>query len=145
MKRKSILELEPDGYEAMLALERYGQNCAISPKLKELIKIRASQINGCAYCIDMHTEDALKLGENPRRIFALSAWHESHLFTDEERALLQLTEEVTKIAEKGISDETFTQATKIFGEKATAQIIMLGVIINAWNRIALAGKAIFKP
>lgn len=145
MKRKSILELEPDGYAAMLALEHYGQNCAISPKWKELIKIRASQINGCAYCIDMHTEDALKLGENPRRIFALSAWHESHLFTDEERVLLQLTEEVTKIAEKGISDETFTQATKIFGEKATAQIIMLGVIINAWNRIALAGKAIFKP
>lgn len=145
MKRKSIAELEPKGYAAMLALEHYGQTCSVSPILKELIKIRASQINGCAYCIDMHTEDAVELGESTRRIFALPAWRESHLFTDQERAVLQLTEEVTKLSDEGISDKTFVAVTEIFGEQVTAQLIMLVVIINAWNRIALAGKLIYKP
>jgi len=128
----------------MLNLEAYGKTCSINPILKELIKIRASQINGCAYCLDMHTADALKLGENSRRIFALSVWHESHLLTIEERAILQLTEEVTRIYEKGISDETYNNVVSLFGEKITAQIIMLIVTINAWNRIAVSTKMIYK-
>lgn len=143
-KRKPIKDLEPKAYEAMLNLEAYGKTCSINPILKELIKIRASQINGCAYCLDMHTADALKLGENSRRIFALSVWHESHLFTIEERAILQLTEEVTRIYEKGISDETYNNVVSLFGEKITAQIIMLIVTINAWNRIAISTKMIYK-
>ncbi len=143
-KRKSIKEIEPKAYEAMLNLESYGKACTISPVLKELIKMRASQINGCAYCLDMHTEDALKLGETPRRIFALSVWRESHLFTDEERAILQLTEEVTKIHKKGVSDDTYNYVVKLFGEKITAQIIMLIVTINSWNRIAISTKLIYK-
>src|SRR5699024_7766078 len=84
------------------------------------------------------------LGENSRRIFALSVWHESHLFTIEERAILQLTEEVTRIYEKGISDETYNNVVRLFGEKITAQIIMLIVTINAWNRIAVSTKKIYK-
>ncbi len=143
-KRKSIKDIEPKAYEAMLNLEAYGKTCTINPILKELIKMRASQINGCAYCLDMHTEDALKLGETSRRIFALSVWHESHLFTEEERAILQLTEEVTRIYEKGVSDEAYNNVVNLFGEKMTAQIIMLIVTINAWNRIAVSTKLIYK-
>ncbi|MCC7232465.1 MAG: carboxymuconolactone decarboxylase family protein [Bacteroidia bacterium] len=144
-KRKAIREVDPPALDAMLTLENYGKTCPLQPKLKELIKIRASQINGCAYCLDMHTEDALKLGESPRRIFAVSVWHESHLFSEEERTILQLTEEVTKISEDGVSDETYNKVLGIFGEKLTAQIIMLIVIINSWNRMSVSTRQIFKP
>ncbi|MCC6690385.1 MAG: carboxymuconolactone decarboxylase family protein [Bacteroidia bacterium] len=143
-QRKPVKELDPAAFEAMLALENWGKTCALPLLQKELIKIRASQINGCAYCLDMHTEDALKYGERPRKIFAVAAWHESHLFSEEERALLQLTDEVTKIAEKGVTDETYNKMIKYFGEKMTAQIIMLIVTINAWNRLAVAAKQIYK-
>lgn len=142
--RINIKNLEPAAYQAMLELENYGKTCALDPLLKELIKMRASQINGCAYCLDMHTADALKIGESSRRIFALSVWHESHLFSEEERAILQLTEEVTKIAEKGVSDDTYKKVIDIYGEQMTAQIIMLIVTINAWNRIAVTTRLIYK-
>jgi len=143
-QRPSPKTLVPAAYEAMLALENSGKSCLLPPLYKELIKIRASQINGCAYCLDMHTEDALKLGESARRIFAVAVWHESHLFSEEERALLQLTDEVTKIWEKGVTDETYGKAVKFFGETMTAQIIMLIVTINSWNRIAVSAKQIYK-
>ena len=142
--RINIKDLEPNAYQAMMTLESYGKTCTLDPLSKELIKMRASQINGCAYCLDMHTEDALKMGENSRRIFALSVWHESHLFSEKERALLQLTDEVTKIAENGVSDETYKKAINTFGEQMTAQIIMLIVTINAWNRIAVTTRLIYK-
>lgn len=142
--RIPINEIEPEAYKAMMAMENYGKASQLNPKLKELIKMRASQINGCAYCLDMHTEDAVKLGESPRRIFALSVWQESYLFSEEERALLQLTEEVTKISEKAVTDETYDKIVTLFGEQTTAQIIMQIVIINAWNRIAISTKLIYK-
>ena len=142
--RKSINESEPQAYKAMLNLEMESRKFEVSPVLRHLIKIRASQINGCAYCVDMHTEEALKSGESPRRIFAISVWHESHLFTEEERAVLQLTEEVTRIHEKGVSDETYERVVNLFGEQAVAQLIMLAVIINSWNRIAVSTRQIFK-
>ena len=144
MQRKSIKDLEPDAYKAMLGLEQYIRNSQIPPMLCELIKIRASQINGCAYCIDMHTQEALKIGETQRRIFALSAWKESPLFTEEERAVLQLTEEVTLISEDGVSDETYNKVLKFYGENALAQIIMQVIIINSWNRIAVSTRQIFE-
>lgn len=128
----------------MLGLEQYITNSGIAPSLRELIKIRASQINGCAYCIDMHTQAALKLGETQRRIFALSAWKESPLFTEAERAVLQLTEEVTLISEDGISDETYNTVFDMFGDNVLAQIIMQILIINSWNRIAVSGKQVFE-
>lgn len=142
--RINIKALEPDAYQAMMTLENYGKACALDPMLKELIKIRASQINGCAYCLDMHTEDALKMGESSRRIFALSVWKESHLFSEEERTLLQLTEEITKISENGLTDETYKKVISTFGEQMTAQIIMLIITINSWNRIAVATRLIYK-
>ncbi|MGV3529438.1 MAG: carboxymuconolactone decarboxylase family protein [Flavisolibacter sp.] len=142
--RINIKTLEPAAYQAMMALENYGKTCALDPISKELIKIRASQINGCAYCLDMHTEDALNLGESPRRIFALSAWKESHLFSEKEKVLLQVTEEITNISANGVSDETYEAVLSAFGEQMTAQIIMLIVTINAWNRIAVSTRLIYK-
>lgn len=143
-KRISIKDIEPNAYKAMLELENYTKTADISTSLRELIKIRASQINGCSYCVDMHTEDAVKEGESSRRIFALSVWKESHLFTESERAVLQLTEEVTLIANHGVSNETYANVIKFFGEKLLAQIIMQIVVINSWNRIAVATKMIYK-
>lgn len=143
-KRKAITSLEPKAYTAMLGLEQYISSTPLPPLLREMIKIRASQINGCAYCIDMHTEEALKIGETPRRIFALSAWRESHLFTEEEKAVLKLTEEVTEMTKDGVTDETYDSVLKFYGENGLAQIIMQVIIINSWNRIAVSTHQIFK-
>ncbi|HEY8660986.1 MAG TPA: carboxymuconolactone decarboxylase family protein [Hanamia sp.] len=143
MDRISIKDLEPNAYKTMLGLEQYIRNSQISPLLLELIKIRASQINCCAYCIDMHTQEAVKIGETQRRIFALSAWKESPLFTEDERAVLQLTEEITLISKDGVSNETYDKVIKAYGENGIAQIIMQIIIINSWNRIAVSTKQIF--
>ena len=136
--RVKVKEAAPDGYQAMMALENYIGTTKINPSLREMIKIRASQINGCAYCIDMHTEDARALGETEKRIYALSAWRESPLFTDEERAVLAFTEEMAQISVKGISEETYDNMKKYFNDKSIAEIIMLNVTINSWNRIAIS-------
>lgn len=138
--RINIQELEPSAYKAMLALESYLQNTQLSKTYLELIKIRASQINGCAFCINMHTSDALKLGETSQRIFLLNAWRETELFTEEEKVILAITEEVTLISQNGLSDETYKQAEKLFDGNQIAQIIMAVVTINAWNRIAISTK-----
>jgi AhpD family alkylhydroperoxidase len=143
-KRMSIYEVEPGAYTAMMALENYTKGSTIDPLLKELIKTRASQINGCAYCVDMHTEDAIKKGESQRRLFALAVWKESHLFSESERAALQLTEEVTLLSKEGVANETYDHVVSIFGEQQTAQLIMQIVVINAWNRIAVTTKSIYK-
>jgi AhpD family alkylhydroperoxidase len=143
-KRIAIKELEPNAYEAMMVLENYATESAIDPLLKELIKTRASQINGCAYCVDMHTEDAMQYGESVRRLLALSVWKESHLFSEAERAVLQLTEEVTMISKEGVTDETYDRVVSIFGEQLTAQLIMQIVLINGWNRIAVSTRMIYK-
>ena len=143
MDRISIKNLEPDAYKAMLGLEQYIRNSPISPLLLEMIKIRASQINGCAYCIDMHTQEALERGETQRRIFALSAWKESPLFTEEERVVLQLTEEVTLISKDGVSDDTYDKVINAYGKNGLAQLIMQIIIINSWNRIAVSTKQVF--
>ena len=103
-KRIQIDIVEPEAYKAMYALEKYLQQSKLSKTHKELIKIRASQLNGCAFCIDMHTHDALKNGETSQRIFLLNAWRETMLFTEEERVLLEITEEITLISNKGLSD-----------------------------------------
>lgn len=138
-KRININTTDPHAYKAMLGLEAYLANTEISKTLKELIKIRASQINNCAYCLAMHTKDAIKYGESAERLFILSAWHEaeSH-FTEEERVALKMTEEVTQISQHGLSDETYQKALKFFSEKQVAEIIMAIVTINAWNRIAIS-------
>lgn len=136
--RIQIDQVEPNAYKAMYPLENYLQQSKLSKTHKELIKIRASQINGCAFCIDMHTKDALKLGESQQRIFLLNAWRETDLFTEEERVLLQITEEVTLIHEKGLTSETYKKALELFDENYFSQIIMAITTINAWNRMAIS-------
>jgi len=109
-KRIDINTLEPNAYKAMFGLEKYLSTTTLDALIKELIKIRASQINGCAYCIQMHTESARKMGESEQRIYALSAWKESPLFSDQERAVLSLTDEMTLIADNGLSEECYEAA-----------------------------------
>ena len=137
-KRINIEETEPTGYKAMFALENYLATSNLSKTHKELIKIRASQINGCAFCINMHTKDARKNGETEQRIYLLNAWRETELFTEEERTILAMTEEITLIANGGLSDDTYKKAKAIFDDQYIAQIIMMVVTINAWNRIAIS-------
>ncbi len=138
--RLNIQELEPQAYKAMYALEAFLAGSQLSKSHKELLKIRASQINGCAFCIDMHTKDALKQGETTQRIFLLNAWRETDLFTDEEKAVLAITEEITLIHQHGLSDETYAQAQQFFNANYIAQLIMAVATINAWNRIAISSR-----
>ena len=137
-KRIDIQKTEPKAYQAMFGLETYLQNSQLSKTHLELIKTRASQINGCAFCLNMHTIDALKQGETAQRLFLLNAWRETDLFTEEERVVLAITEEVTLISQHGLSDATYEAAEKLFDEHYIAQIIMAVVVINAWNRIAIS-------
>ncbi|MEO7313854.1 MAG: carboxymuconolactone decarboxylase family protein [Ginsengibacter sp.] len=143
-KRINIKDLEPKAFSAMLGMEAYIRSTSLPPLLLELIKVRASVLNGCAYCIDMHSQEALKEGETTRRLFAVAAWTESPLFTEAERAALQLTDEVTLVSDGGVSDETYDAVIKHFGENGTAQIIMQIIIINSWNRIAISTNQIFE-
>lgn len=137
-KRIIIKQVEPKAYDAMFGLEKYLSQTQIEPSLKELIKIRVSQINGCGFCINLHTKDATKMGETEQRIYALSAWRETPFFNETERAVLALAEEITHISVKGVSDETYNLAFKLLGEERLAQTIMSIVVINAWNRIAVS-------
>lgn len=137
-KRINIEEIEPAGYKSMFPLEQYIATTKVLKTHKELIKIRASQINGCAFCIDMHTKDARKHGETEQRIYLLNAWRETDFFTEEERVVLALTEEITLISQGGLSDETYQKAKAIFDDQYIAQLIMVVVAINGWNRISIA-------
>jgi AhpD family alkylhydroperoxidase len=137
--RIKLLQIQPEALKAMLALDKYIENSGLTKTHRELIKIRASQINGCSYCIDKHTTDARKAGETERRIYALTSWRETPFFDDQERAILALTEEVTLIAGK-VSDETYNAAGAVLEENYLAQVIMAIVAINAWNRIGVSTK-----
>lgn len=140
-KRLNFNTVEPAAYTAMDALDQYVHNTSIDKSHQELIRIRASQINGCAFCVDMHSRDARKSGESEQRVYLVSAWREAgDIFSAEERLLLQMTEEITLIHQNGLSDTTYEQAISLFGEQRTAQIIMVIITINAWNRIGVSTK-----
>jgi AhpD family alkylhydroperoxidase len=132
----NIAAVEPEGYNAILALEKYIATSQLTKTHKELIKIRASQINGCAFCLDMHSKDARKHGETEQRIYTLSAWRDTPFFTEDEQVVLALTEEVTLISNH-VSDKTYDEAVKVLGEKYVSQVIMMIITINCWNRIAI--------
>lgn len=137
-QRISIKDLEQNAYKAVFGLEKYLDSTELDKTLRNLINIRASQINGCAYCIETHAAEALKHGEHQKRIFALSAWRESPLFTEKEKTLLAITDEVTLIADHGLTDKTFVAARKSFTDNEIAQIIMQIGTVNIWNRIAIS-------
>ena len=113
-------------------------SATINPIQKHLLKIRASQINSCAYCINMHTKEALHSGETQQRLFLLNAWRETSLFTPEEKAILALTEEVTLIHQHGVTDATYSRAREFFDDKTVGELIMAIVLINMWNRISVS-------
>jgi len=140
--RIKIDQVEPAGYKAILGLEKFIESTPLSKTHKDLIKIRASQINGCAFCIDMHTKEARKTGETEQRIYALNAWRDAPFYSEEERAILAITEEVTLISENHVTDAAYEQAVKLLGETYLAQVILSIITINAWNRIGITTKLI---
>nr|WP_067060367.1 carboxymuconolactone decarboxylase family protein [Mucilaginibacter sp. L294] len=140
MKTRFILpQVIPQAYKPFIDLDKLLADTELDKIQKEMIKIRTSQINGCAYCLNVHTKDALKYGERPERLHVLSAWREAtNWFSEKDQAILQLTEEVTLISQHGVKDETFDKAVELFGEVTTAQIILSIVAMNAWNRLGVA-------
>jgi AhpD family alkylhydroperoxidase len=136
--RFKIEQLSPEAYNALLGLEMYNRKSGLDKNYYELIKIRASQINGCAFCLDMHTRDARKLGETEQRIYVLNAWRETNFFTPEEQAVLALTEEMTNIKDH-VSDATYNRAIELLGPDTTYKVIMANIAINSWNRLAITG------
>lgn len=140
-KRIRIDKVVPAGYSAVLGLEKFIESTGLTKRHKDLIKIRASQINGCAFCIDMHTKEARKAGETEQRIYALNAWRDTTFFSEEERAILALTEEVTLISGH-VSDETYEQAARVLDEVYLAQVMLAIITINVWNRIGIATKLV---
>ncbi|GAB1429998.1 carboxymuconolactone decarboxylase family protein [Ignavibacteria bacterium] len=127
--------------EAMVGLEKYIAQSGIDKKIYELIKTRASQINGCAYCINMHVRDAMKIGETTQRLFLLDAWRETELYTEKERAVLALTEAVTLITNGHVPDEIYNEAARLLTDEELAAVIMTIVTINGWNRIAITSRS----
>ncbi len=138
-QRFNIKTVAPNALKAMVGLETYLSQNSLSKTTKELIKIRASQINGCAFCINIHTQDAIKSGETNQRIFLLTAWREAgDIFTEEEKTVLAITEEITLIHQIGLSDNTYTNALQFFNEAQIADIITAVITINMWNRVVLS-------
>jgi len=140
--RVNIQNVAPEAYQAMAGLQSYVKGSGLEPSLLELVKVRASQINGCAYCIDMHTKDARAEGETEQRLYALSAWRETPFFTDRERAALAWTEALTLIGETHAPDEVYEEVRRQFTEKDLVALTMAVVAINGWNRIAIGFRAV---
>lgn len=138
--RLKIYKTSPELYDAMMTLSNAAAK-DVDPTIGELIKIRASQINHCAFCLDMHVADARKLGETEQRLALIAAWEEAgDLFTERERAALELTEAITELDKGHVSDEVYAKAAAVFSEKELAQVIAMAVTINAWNRFNVATR-----
>jgi AhpD family alkylhydroperoxidase len=140
--RMNYYQAAPETLKALVAVEAQIKASGLEQSLIELVKTRASQINGCAYCIAVHTEDARKRGETEQRLYLLNAWRESPLYTDRERAALAWTESVTLISETHAPDDVYEQVRAQFSEEETVNLTMLIATINAWNRIAISFRAI---
>lgn len=138
-QRLDVHGVDGTAYQAVLAMEKYVRNSGLDPRLYELVKIRASQLNGCAFCLDMHHRDARKAGEDQRRLDVLSAWREApELFTDTERAALAFTEAVTRIGDAGVPDAVWSDVAAQFDEAEIVHLLMAIATINVWNRLAVA-------
>jgi AhpD family alkylhydroperoxidase len=132
-------DLEGPGYRAMAAFSRATGELPLAPLLRELIRVRASMLNGCAYCVDMHTKDARARGETDQRLYAVSAWHEAPFFSPAERAALALTDAFTRLAGNPVPDSVLAEAERELGAEGLASAMWTIVTINAWNRVAIAG------
>jgi AhpD family alkylhydroperoxidase len=140
--RLDYAKLAPEGARAMWGLEQYVQHCGLESSLLELVKFRASQINGCAYCIDLHTKDARAHGETEQRLYALTAWRETPFFTDRERAALAWTEAVTEVSRTHVPDAVYEAARRHFSEKELVDLSLAVVAINGWNRMAISFRKV---
>ena len=140
--RMNFYQAAPDTMKALMALENQIQSSGLEQSLIELVKTRASQINGCAYCINMHTQDARKRGETEQRLYLLDAWHEAPVYTDRERAALAWTEAVTLSSQTHAPDDLYDEVRKHFSEAETVNLTMLIATINAWNRLAISFRSV---
>ena len=137
--RFNLRAIIPDTHQIFMQLSHAVSNLGIDKIHQELIKIRASQINGCAYCLNKHCKDAISYGEDPKRLYVLSAWREAkNWFSKEEQVILRLTEEITLIADHGLSDETYEEGVALFGEEMMAKLIVAVININGLNRLAVS-------
>lgn len=132
----------PEAQKAMGALEKYIFSCGLDHKLIHLIKFRASQLNGCAFCIDMHSKDARALGESEQRLYELDAWRETPFYSDRERAALEWTEALTLVSETHVPDEVYEKVRKLFSEKEIVDLSLIVGAINLWNRLAISVRAV---
>ena len=139
-ERIHYMKVSSGAYHVLLELEKYLRECGLEETLLNLIKLRASQINGCAYCLDMHWKDLRALGENEQRLYSLDAWQESPYYSDRERAALAWAEAVTRVSETHVPDEVYEEAKKHFTEKELADLTIAAATINMWNRLLIAGR-----
>ena len=137
-KRLDYAKAAPDGVGVLRQLERYLKETRLEPDLVELVKLRVSQINGCAYCIDMHTKDARSHGESEQRLYGITAWRETPFYSERERAALAWTESVTRISEDQVPDEIYRQVKRHFTEKELVDLTLAVIAINSWNRLAIS-------
>ncbi|MCT9145573.1 carboxymuconolactone decarboxylase family protein [Streptomyces violarus] len=148
LSRVALKKITPDVSAAMGSLHSAAvsaaQDAKVEPELLELVRIRASQINGCAFCLDMHTRDARAQGETEQRLYTLNAWRETPFFTERERAALALTEAVTLVHDGRVADEVYAEAAEVFDENQIAALIWAATVINAYNRIAIATRMVPK-
>jgi AhpD family alkylhydroperoxidase len=140
--RLDYAKAAPGAREAMYAVEQYVRECGLERRLLELVKLRASQINGCAYCVDMHTKDARAHGETEQRLYAVVVWREAPFFTERERAALAWTEAVTLVSRGQVRNSVFEIARKQFSDKELVDLTMAVIAINGWNRLAISFRAV---
>ncbi|MEV7010337.1 carboxymuconolactone decarboxylase family protein [Streptosporangium sp. NPDC051022] len=143
-ERLNVIELAPEAYKAMQGLERFLRHSALPHATLELVKLRASQINGCGFCVDMHSHDAKKAGETDERLFSVAAWREAPYYTDAERAALALAEEATRLSDRAeaVPDHVWDEAAKHYDQETLAALVVAIATINAWNRIAVTTRLV---
>lgn len=140
-QRTDYRKAAPEGIAALRGLESYVRHCGLPRKLIELVKMRASQINGCAHCLDMHSKDARAAGETEQRLYLLAGWREAPFYDERERAALEWTEALTRIADGGVVDEVYDRARRQFSEKELVDLTLAVIAINGWNRLAVPFRA----
>lgn len=140
-QRFAYPKASPDGYKAMLQLQQHVDDCGLEHALLELVKMRASQLNGCAYCLDMHSKDARAAGESEQRLYLLNAWREAPFYSPRERAALAWTEALTLISHGEVSDALYAEVRAQFGEKELVDLSLAVIAINGWNRLAIPFRA----
>ena len=134
-------KISSEGYNAMMGLENFVEKSKLEPKIKELIKIRASQINGCAYCLDMHTKDARAIGESEQRINVVSAWREAPFYSPRERAALAWSESLTLLSQSGAPDDVYTELERLFKPEEIVELTFSIIVINSWNRLTVGFRS----